>query len=226
MAATERIPFAGLRGGVARATSAAWQAPRVAAGVDVDMRRTLGLVARLRAEAPDGVRPTVTHVVARAIALTLGDHPRLNAHVDDAGVVLHDAVHLGLAVDVGDGVMVPVIRDAAQKSVLEIAREAGELAQRARRNELGTSAMLGGTVTLSTLGATGIAWFTPILNAPQAAIVGIGAVAERPAIVDGELGRAPMMTATVVFDHRAVDGAPAGRFLYALAERLQEPSTL
>ncbi|MBS1868729.1 MAG: 2-oxo acid dehydrogenase subunit E2 [Actinobacteria bacterium] len=216
-----RVPFTGLRGAVARAMTAAWQAPRVAAAVEVDMRPCLALQRELQERVGAEPRLTPTHLVLRAVALTLREHPRLNGRVDAEGVELVEEVALGLAVNLDEGLLVPVIRDAGEKPVEQLARESRELAGAARAGRLGPSAIKHGTFTVSTLGATGIDWFTPVLNAPQVAILGVGRIAERPLVQDGAVIAAPTMALTLVYDHRAVDGHPASLMLAALRDRLE-----
>jgi pyruvate/2-oxoglutarate dehydrogenase complex dihydrolipoamide acyltransferase (E2) component len=210
-----RIPLTGMRGAVAREMVLAWQQPRVAIGVEVEMTATLALLAREQS------RLTPTHAVLRAVALTLREHPRLNAQITDNAVDLVPEVNLGVAVSLDEGVIVPVIRDADRKSIAQLAAEAGELAETARAGSLAGAALRDGTFTVSTLGATGIDWFTPILNPPQVAILGVGRVADRVIARDGAPVVAPAMTLTLIFDHRAVDGQPAAGFLAALRARLE-----
>jgi pyruvate/2-oxoglutarate dehydrogenase complex dihydrolipoamide acyltransferase (E2) component len=207
-----RVPFTGMRGAVARQMAAAWQEPRVAIGVVVDMTAALATL--------NGLSPLVA--VLRAVALTLPEHPRLNARLAEDGVEVVSGVNLGLAVSLDEGLIVPVIRDADRKSMSELAEEVHELAEAARAGSLPGTALRDGTFTVSNLGATGIDWFTPILDAPQAAILGVGSVAERVFARDGAPVVAPAMELTLVFDHRAVDGQPAATFLSAVRERLEE----
>jgi pyruvate dehydrogenase E2 component (dihydrolipoamide acetyltransferase) len=195
-------------------------------GTEVNMARSLGRVRELREGHVGAARVSTTHLAMRAVALALREHPRLNGHVSGDGVLLHSQVDLGLAVDVGDGLLVPVVRDVDAKTVDVVAEEAAALADQARRKALPTSAMLGATFTLTTLGATGVGWFTPILNPPQIGIVGLGATTERCAVVESRLAVAPMMTVTLVFDHRAVDGQPAGLFLRDVKALLEDPAAL
>ncbi|HXY05042.1 MAG TPA: 2-oxo acid dehydrogenase subunit E2 [Burkholderiaceae bacterium] len=219
------IPLKGLRGSIARNVSAGWLAPQVAMGIDVEMTRCLAL-AEERQKAGNGQRVTMTAVILRALALALRAHPRLNASITEAGVELAGSVNLGLAVALEDGLMVPVIRNADAKSIEELAAESRDFADGARRGRLPPKAYQGGSFTLSNLGPAGIDWFTPILNPPQVAILGIGRVAERVVYRAGAIRAVPMMTAVVVFDHRAVDGDPAARFLKHLCDRLESADGL
>lgn len=223
--ARRRIPFTGMRGSIARNLTAAWQAPRVAVGLELDLTATMARLEALRAGA-ERPRPTLTAMVVRAAALALRAHPGVNALVGEDGVELADGVHIAVAVSLDDGLVTPVIRDADQKSVQAIAGEIASLAGAARSGGLPPGALQGGTFTVSSLGATGIDWFTPVLNPPQAAILGVGRVAERPVVRAGSLAVAPCATLTLVFDHRALDGEPAARFLADLGRLLAEASDL
>ena len=216
--ATTSIPLKGIRGVIARSLTAAWQAPRVAQGLDADMSAVL---ARVKTErAATGRKISITHAVLRAAALTLREHPAVNGVVSDQAVELWADVNLGVAVNTPVGVVVPVLSAADTFDLGELEQRVAVLAEGARGGKLPAAAYQRGTFTVSTLGATGIDWFTPVLNPPQIAILGVGRVAERPVVIAGEVVARPMMTLTLVFDHRALDGHPAGLFLSALARRL------
>jgi pyruvate dehydrogenase E2 component (dihydrolipoamide acetyltransferase) len=216
--ATSTVPLKGIRGVIARSLTAAWQAPRVAQGLDADMSVVLARVATERTAT--GRKISITHAVLRAAALTLRQHPAVNGVVSDQAVELWADVNLGVAVNTTVGVVVPVLAQADALDLAELEQRVAVLADGARAGKLPASAYQRGTFTVSTLGATGIDWFTPVLNPPQIAILGVGRVAERPVVVAGEVVARPMMTLTLVFDHRALDGHPAGLFLSALAQRL------
>ena len=216
--ATTIVPLKGIRGVIARSLTAAWQAPRVAQGLDADMSAVL---ARVKTErAATGTKISITHAVLRAVALTLREHPAVNGIVSDQAVEHWSDVNLGVAVNAPVGVVVPVLMQAEAFTLGELEQHVGVLAASARAGKLPASAYQRGTFTVSTLGATGIDWFTPVLNPPQIAILGIGRVVERAVVISGQIVARPMMTLTLVFDHRALDGHPAGLFLSALAQRL------
>ena len=216
--ATTIVPLKGIRGVIARSLTAAWQAPRVAQGLDADM---FAVLARVKSErAATGTKISITHAVLRAIAVTLREHPAVNGIVSDQAVEHWTDVNLGVAVNTPVGVVVPVLMQADALNLGELEQRVGELAGSARAGKLPASAYQRGTFTVSTLGATGIDWFTPVLNPPQIAILGLGRVAERAVVISGQVVARPMMTLTLVFDHRALDGHPAGLFLSALAQRL------
>jgi pyruvate dehydrogenase E2 component (dihydrolipoamide acetyltransferase) len=212
------IPLKGVRGMIARSLTAAWQAPRVAQGLDVDMTAVLARVAEERATT--GRRISITHAVLRTAALALRQHPTVNGIVTEQGIELWSQVNLGLAVNTVHGVVVPVVMQADDKGLEALESEVTQLAEGARAGKLPASAYQRGSFTVSTLGATGIDWFTPVLNPPQIAILGVGRVSQRPAVVDDTVVARPMMMLTLVFDHRALDGHPAGLFLSDVARRL------
>jgi pyruvate/2-oxoglutarate dehydrogenase complex dihydrolipoamide acyltransferase (E2) component len=219
-AARNTIALAGMRAAIARNMEAGWRIPRVAQSIEVDV----SAVERLRAAWPAGQdtpRPSLTAYVLRAVALTLRDHPRLNARMLDKEIELMPEINLGLAVSLDEGLMVPVLRQADGKSVAELAGEARTLAAGARAGTLGAGAYQRGTFTVTNLGTTGIDSFTPIINAPQVAILGMTRVAVRAVVRDGAVVAAPMMGLHLVFDHRAVDGYPAALFLTDLQRRLE-----
>lgn len=163
-------------------------------------------------------KPGYTDVFVRLAALALADHPVLNASLDDGHVLLHRSIHVGIAVDTDAGLLVPVIRDADRKSIEEIRDEAAALAARAREGQLGPDDLRGGTFTITNLGMHGVDAFTPIINPPQSAVLGIGRIAMRPVVRDGQVVARYTVILSLTFDHRLVDGGPAARFLAALRE--------
>lgn len=222
-AAPALIPLKGLRGSIARNMSAGWQAPRVAMAVDVDMTACQALQARA---AEQGTKLTPTALVVRAAALALRRHPAMNALMREGGIERVLDVHIGLAVAIDGGLAVPVLREADTKSATQLAAEARELAAAARAGQLPPRAYQGGTFTVTSLGMTGIDWFTPILNPPQIGILGVSRVIERAVVRAATVVAAPMTTLSLVFDHRAIDGHPAALFLRELADLLEQASEL
>lgn len=214
------VPLTGLRGAIARNMTQGWQAPRVSMFAEVDMTECERRRAALQASLGNAQKVTVTAYVVRALALTLRDHPRLNALLRDNEVELVDDINLALAVSVPDGLLAPVIRNADTKPVAELARESSELAGAARSGQLAPRHLQRGTFTLTNLGMTGIDWFAPIINPPQLGILGVSRTIDKPVVRDGKIVIAPMMGMTLVFDHRAIDGYPAAVFLSDLKKRL------
>jgi pyruvate/2-oxoglutarate dehydrogenase complex dihydrolipoamide acyltransferase (E2) component len=215
------IPLKGLRGTIARNMTVGWQAPRVAMGAEVDMSTCLARLVELQAKAGSETRITVTAIVLRAVALTLREHPKLNALMREGGIEPMAQIHLGLAVALDDGLAVPVVRDADTKPVEALAAESRALATGTRAGTLPPKAYQSATFTVTNLGMTGIDWFTPILNPPQVGILGLSRVVDRAVVREHQIVIAPMTTLTLVFDHRAVDGHPAALFLRDLRTRLE-----
>lgn len=213
------VPLTGLRGIISRSMTQAWQAPRVALGLDVPMDALLARAKAISAER--GVKVTPTALMLRALALTLKQHPRLNALLTDKGIEEVHAVNLAVAVHTDKGLVTPVIRDADSKDSVQLATELSDLAQAARIGKLAPSAYQKGTFTLSNLAAAGIDWVTPILNPPQVGILGVGQTREAVVVRDGAPAVAKVATLNLVFDHRAVDGYPASLFLRDLGACLQ-----
>ncbi|PQO98537.1 dihydrolipoyllysine acetyltransferase [Massilia phosphatilytica] len=216
------VPLTGMRGAIARNMEQGWRVPRVAQSVEVDVTA----LQALRAAAPDADRVSLTAYVLRAVALCLRDHPRLNARMREKDIELLDDINLGLAVSLDDGLMVPVLRNADRKSAAELGSEARALAEGARAGTLSAGSYQRGTFTVTNLGNTAIDSFTPIINSPQVAILGVTRVASRPVARGNEVAVAPMMGLHLVFDHRAVDGFPAALFLTDLKRRLEAAKEL
>ncbi|MDE0632087.1 MAG: 2-oxo acid dehydrogenase subunit E2 [Caldilineaceae bacterium] len=167
--------------------------------------------------------PSYNDIYLKLTAAALQEHPALNASWSDDGLILHGGIHIGFAVETEQGLLAPVLRDVPAKSLRVIAAETVSLIEGARQERLGHEAMQGGTFTITNLGMYGIDAFTPIINLPQAAILGIGRTVCRPAVHEGEVVPRQMVALSLTFDHRVVDGAPAARFLNTVREYVSEP---
>ena len=155
--------------------------------------------------------------------MALGRHPLLNATLVDKQVRVHDQINMGLAVHLDQGLVVPVLKDAGRKGLVQLAREGRSLASRAREGTLDLADVSDGTFTITNLGGAHVDLFTPIINPPQVAILGIGRIQPRPLAIDGRLEVVPTAYLCLVFDHRAVDGYPAGLFLKELRDLFAHP---
>lgn len=164
---------------------------------------------------------TYTDLLIEAVAKALRVHRRLNATASADAVQEHDSVDVGMAVALDDGLIVPIIRSADTKSLRQIAAESQRLAEQARNGTLSVDDVGGGTFTITNLGMYGIDSFTPILHTPQVAILGVGRIVEKPAVHAGQIVPRAMLTLSLTFDHRIVDGAPAAAFLRQVVETLQ-----
>ena len=173
--------------------------------------------------AADGTKVSITDLLVRACAVTLRAHPQVNSSWGGDKIILHRRIHMGVAVALDDGLIVPVIRDADRKSLGEIAAEARVLADRARAGKLVPQEFTGSTFTISNLGMFGVDHFTAVINPPEAAILAVGAATEEPVIRDGQLAGRPTIKLTLSIDHRVLDGATAAVFLRDLKDTLQEP---
>ena len=207
-----------LRRTIARRLTEAWQAPVFQISMSADMTRSLALRERLRDE-----KVTVTDVLTKLSAIALLRHREVNSHFADDELRIFPSAHIGLAVATERGLLVPVLRECERKSLVQLAAERGELVARAREGKLGQEDLDGGTFTISNLGMYGVEQFVAVLNPPQAAILAVGAIEERPVAQDGELVARPLMSLTLTCDHRAIDGAKASEFLRELKTLLEEP---
>jgi pyruvate dehydrogenase E2 component (dihydrolipoamide acetyltransferase) len=161
---------------------------------------------------------TYTDMLIHSVARALGQHPRMNARMTDEAIVMAPEVHVGMAVALDEGLIVPVIRDADKKGLREIAAVTKDLGERARTGKLKLEDVSGGTFTITNLGTWGVDAFTPILNLGETGILGVGRIAEKPVIYRGEIARRSMLTLSLTFDHRVVDGAPAAAFLQTVVD--------
>ncbi len=177
-------------------------------------------------ERETGVRLTYTDILVKIVANALRDYPRINASLTGEGVVIHPHINVGIAVALAEGLMVPVIRNAQALSLAQIAVQAKGLAEKARSGRISPDELKGGSVTLSNLGRYSVDSFGPIINLPESAIVGVGRIQEQPAAFNGGLAIKPMMSVSVVFDHRVLDGAQAAEFLTIIGEYLERCNTL
>lgn len=168
---------------------------------------------------------TYTDVLAWIAVRALRQHPAMNATLEGERLRRHAAIHLGLAVAVSDGLLVPVVRDAGNLSLEQLAAQTQELTERARNNACTPAELTGSTFSLTTLGAYEIDAFTPILNPPEVGILGIGRIREAVVPQDGTVGVGYVVALSLTFDHRAVDGAPAAAFLQAVKHLVESPDT-
>ena len=176
--------------------------------------------------AAEGVRVTYTDLVLVAAARALVRHPKMNACLTDDAITAYDHAHVGMAVALDEGLIVPVIRDAHDKPLREVAIESADLAARARAGSLGLGDLSGATFTVTSLGMYGVDTFTPILNPPQAGILGVGRIYDGTKWHDGAPIRTPMLRLSLTWDHRVLDGAPAAEFLSTVREYLEQPYRL
>ena len=174
----------------------------------------------------ENVRPTYTDLVVKAVARALARHPLMNSQLGETEISLLNDINVGIAVALPDGLVVPVIRNADGLSIKEISIESSRLASMAREGSLGLDDYAGGTFTVSSLGMYGVDSFTPIINSPQAGILGVNRIYAGVAWDDDRPVKTKKMNLSLTWDHRVLDGAPAAEFLAEVRELLSEPGLL
>jgi pyruvate dehydrogenase E2 component (dihydrolipoamide acetyltransferase) len=225
----EEVPLSAMRRTVARRLVESMQStPHFYLTVTVDAEALLGFRAELNGElaarGDDDDKVSVNDLIVKACAGLLRAHPDLNVSWGGDTLLRHRRVHVGIAVAVAGGLVVPVVRDADAKRLTQVAREARDLIGRARAGKLAAQELRGGTFTVSNLGMFGIDQFTAVINPPEAAILAVGAALAEPVVTDdGEVAVRRRMRLTLSIDHRAVDGATGAAFLAQLKQRLEHP---
>ncbi|MGY3554941.1 2-oxo acid dehydrogenase subunit E2 [Williamsia sp. R60] len=227
--AGEVIPLTGMRGAIARNMIDSLQTmAQLTHSYEVDVTALVAVREQLKAEAAQSgsKAPSLNDFVVKAAALALREHPLLNAGIADDKITLFEEINVGVAVAVDGGLIVPVVRDADSLSVAEVADRTRTLASGARTGKLGLSDMEGATFSVSTLGAYGVDFFTPVINPGNVAILGVGRVKDGFRWEGETPARTQVMTLSLTFDHRAVDGAPAAEYLKTLSAILGRPLSL
>lgn len=215
-----RVPLSGMRAMIAENMLGSLQTmAQVTITTEVDVTELVDLRERLKRD----FDLTYTDLIIKAAALALKQHPRLNASLEETEIVLHPEIHIGIGVALDEGLIVPVLRNADRLTLQQISAQTRDLAARARREALEIDEVSGSTFTISTLGAYGIDAFTPVINPPEAAILGVGRIQEKVVVYRGDIARRFLLFLSLTFDHRLVDGAPAAAFLQTLADLLSHP---
>ena len=224
----EDLPTSQMRKSIAkRLVTSIGPVPTFYLTVEVDMNRVIGARESMNNMLEeDGYRISVNDIVLKAVAAALRQHPNCNAQWHDSFVRRFNAIHLGVAVAIDEGLITPVIRNAHAKGIMQIAAEVRELAGRARTKKLMPDEYTGSTFSVSNLGMFGIQEFTAIINPPEAGILAVGGIEETPLVVNGEVKVCPRMRITMSCDHRVIDGAQGARFLATLKSMLEEPTAI
>jgi pyruvate/2-oxoglutarate dehydrogenase complex dihydrolipoamide acyltransferase (E2) component len=224
------IPLKGMRGAIAehmhRSLSVAAQLTTMG---EIDMTGMVKLRNNFIAQENTlGVRITYTDVLVFAIARVLRDHPMLNSSIIDNEIKVWQDINIGVATALDEGLIVPVVKNTDQKSLVEISKEIKALTEKAKERKLKPEEVTGGTFTLTNLGALGTGWTfeTAIINQPESAILRVGGITERAVVREGQIVIRPIMTYSLTYDHRAIDGAVAAKFLSSLINTLENPALL
>ncbi|WEG10761.1 dihydrolipoamide acetyltransferase family protein [Pullulanibacillus sp. KACC 23026] len=225
----EQIPVSGIRKVIA---GRMYDSLRKTAQLTINMKSDVTDLIALQKQMAQSVQNryenklTVTDFIARAVVLSLQKHGQMNSAYINDKILLYKNVHLGMAVALEKGLVVPVIRDADRCSLIDLSRSIKTLAQKARQGLLTIEEMQGSTFTISNLGGYGVEHFTPVLNPPETGILGVGAVSDTPTFNGDKLERRSILPLSLTFDHRVLDGAPAAAFLQTVKQYLEEPITM
>jgi pyruvate dehydrogenase E2 component (dihydrolipoamide acetyltransferase) len=215
----EIIPLSGFRRTSAERVSVSFKtAPHSTIMMEVEVSKA--------AELHDRLNVSYTTIIAKASAKALKEYPIINSTLDGDKIRVFENVNVGVAVATGQGLVVPVIHNIDKKSLTEIDKEINALTEKARQGKLSRDEVSGGTFTISNLGMYGVDFFTPIINPPEAAILGVGRITKKPVFVDGKIEVKRFVTLSLSYDHRIVDGVPAAEFLRKVKRYIETPENL
>ncbi len=219
-------PLSGMRKVIAeRMTASKHTAPHVTIMTEVNVDATVAFRNELNARNSE-IRFSYTDILTKMVATALRRFPVINSSIIDGAIVTHDDINVGIAVALDNGLLVPVLRGADKLGLKDIHGQCKDLVEKARSNKLGLDLLSGGTFTISNLGSYDVDGFTPIINQPESAILGVGRIVKKPAVVNDEIVVASMMTLSLSFDHRIVDGAQAAQFLKCIKTYLEDPVSM
>jgi pyruvate/2-oxoglutarate dehydrogenase complex dihydrolipoamide acyltransferase (E2) component len=224
LSAAQEIPIAGVRKVVFKNMhlSLATQA-QLTVHTEASAEAVIGLRKKLNAA---GAKVSYNAILVKVIAQALKQHPLVNASVEGEVIKVWRQVHVGVAMDLGKGLIVPKVRNAETKSIREISADLDRLVEAAKAGSLGLDDLTLGTFTLTNLGAWDIDDFTPIVNHPESAILGVGRIVEKPVARNGQVVIEPRLALSLSFDHRIIDGAPGAAFLKTIKEMIEEPELM
>ena len=221
-------PLSSVRQVIARRMTESFQAPHFYLTVEVDAQKLKGTREQLMPIVVNkvGIKLTYTDLIVKAAAKALEDNPSVNCAYADGNVRFFERIDVGLVAAIEGGLIVPVIRNANEKSIAEIAKARAELTKKARDRKLTKQEMSNSTFTISNLGMLGIDWFSAILQPPEAAILAVGRIADKAVVRDGQIVIRPIMTLTLSIDHRVLDGVNGSNFLESLKNYIENPANI
>ena len=226
----DRIPLRGVRRSIAKAmVKSKYTAPHVTTMDEADVTELWEIREKEKKTAEKkGVKLTILPFIMKAVVAGLMEHPYLNASLDDENeeIILKKYYNIGSATDTPEGLMVPVVKNAKDKSILQLGQELTQLAEKARNRTIDLADLKGGTFTITNYGALGGIYGTPIINYPEVAILGVGKMKEMPVVRDGKMEIRKILNLALSFDHRVVDGGEAARFLNTVIARLEDPDLI
>jgi pyruvate dehydrogenase E2 component (dihydrolipoamide acetyltransferase) len=225
-----REKMSGIRKAIAKAmVNSKHTAPHVTLMDEIDVTKLVAHRKKFKeVAAAKGIKLTFLPYIVKALTSALREFPALNTSLDDTtSEIIHKHYYnIGIAADTEKGLLVPVVKDADRKSVFSISNEINELAGKARDGKLAPNEMKGASCTISNIGSAGGQWFTPVINHPEVAILGVGRIAEKPIVRNGEIVAAPVLALSLSFDHRMIDGATAQNALNHIKRLLNDPELL
>jgi len=226
----DRIPLRGVRRSIAKAmVRSKYTAPHVTAMDEADVTALWKIREKeKKAAEKKGIKLTILPFIIKAVIAGLMEHPYLNASMDDENeeIILKKYFNIGVATDTPEGLMVPVVKNAKDKSILQIAQELTQLVEKARNRTIDLADLKGGTFTISNYGALGGIFATPIINYPEVAILGVGKIKDTPVVKNSKLVVRKILSLALSFDHRVVDGGEGARFLNTVLARLEDPDLI
>jgi pyruvate dehydrogenase E2 component (dihydrolipoamide acetyltransferase) len=226
----ERIPLRGIRRSTAKAmVKSKYTAPHVTAMDEADVTELWRIKEKeKKAAEKKGIKLTILPFIIKAVVAGLIEHPYLNASLDDENeeIILKKYFNIGFATDTPEGLMVPVLKNGKEKSILQTAEELAQLSKKVRNRTIDLADLKGGTFTITNYGAIGGIFGTPIINHPEVAILGVGKVKEMPVVKNGKIVIRKILPLALSFDHRVVDGAEAARFFNTVITRLEDPDLI
>ena len=226
----ERVLIKGLRRSIAKNLLASMRTAAFVTGMDdADVSSLWRLREKeKKAALSKGIRLTFLPFLIKAVQHALKEHPMLNASVDEAGeeIIVKKYYNIGVAVDTTEGLMVPVVKDVDKKTILELAKELQELSEKAKERKIKLDELKGSTFTISNFGSFGGTYATPIINYPDVAILGTGKISDRPWVKDGQIVIRKIISLSLTFDHRVIDGAEAAKFLNKVIGYLEDPDSI
>jgi pyruvate dehydrogenase E2 component (dihydrolipoamide acetyltransferase) len=226
----DRVPLRGVRRSIAKAmVKSKYTAPHVTTTDEADVTELWKLRDKeKKAAEKKGIKLTILPFIIKSVIAGLTEHPYLNATLEDENeeIVLKKYYNIGVAADTPEGLMVPVVKNAKEKSIFQLAEELTQLTEKARKRTIDLADLKGGTFTISNYGAVGGIYGTPIINHPEVAILGVGKIKDMPVVREGKIEVRKILHLSLSFDHRVVDGAEAVRFLNRVIERLEDPDLI